>query len=475
MRLLVSSILLGTLFWAAHLRGWAAIIDDPPLFLEVGEQRPLALPSLEKFSVSGDCIRYWRDPRRRLLLLKAVKPGAGTVLIETPGSGTRLRLIRVEQKGRNRSPDLLRALSGLESLEIIDTGPAFVVRGTLRSSTEATLLAMARERFPKEIVDETVLHPEEHFRTEKALRNLIATTPSLSFTSENGEFLVEGSVASEAAALAWKKRIHDVWPLVRTEIHAAASTPSTLYFKIFLLELKRDLLSQFGVDWPLQHPGAVQFNPIRFTGKSTMDLAIHALSERGMARILSSPELVVKAPGQAELFAGGELPIRQRFRFNDSVSWKPFGLTLKIDVKDFGGDRVRIGIETEISHLDLNSRNDEIPGIRSNRIKTLVDGRMGTPLLLSGLLQEDLQERRRGLEWLSDLPILGSLFSSRDFQNHRSELVAILLPHRNPPGSPQTRLNSGLPKGMIPLPRSYMGEEELEAARREKDYPWNVL
>lgn len=453
----------------------ASPAEDPPLFLEVGEQRSIPLPALEKFSVSGECVRFWRDARRNLLLLKALKPGLSTLLLETPGGGTRLRAIRVEQKGRQRPPELLRGLSNLETLEVIDSGPAFVIRGSLRNPAEASVLATLRDRFPREILDETTLDPEWAARSEKALRLLVAEHPSLVLSSENGEFQIEGDAATAAEAAALAKKIHRLQPLVRTEIHTPGSAPSTLYFKIFLLELKRDLLSQFGIDWPLLHPGALQFNPLQFTGKSTMDLAIRALSERGMARILSSPELVVKAPGQAELFAGGELPIRQRSRFNDNVSWKPFGLTLKIDVKDFGGERVKLGIETEISHLDTGTRNDEIPGLRSNRIKTLVDGRMGSPLLLSGLLQEDLSERRRGLEGLSDLPILGPLFSSRDFQNRRSELVAILLPHRKPPESPQTRLQSGLPRGMLPLPRTHLSEDELEAARREGDYPWNVL
>jgi hypothetical protein len=468
-------LLLAALPGTSLCPAFAGRIEDPPLFLEVGEQRPVALPLLEKFSVSGESLRYWRDPRRNLLLLKAAKPGLSTLLIEMPGGGTRSRTIRVEQKGRGRPPELLRAISGLETMEVIDSGPVFVIRGTIRSLPEASLLATIRERFPKDILDETTIEEGWAAASERAIRNLLAGKSSVSLRCENGECLIEGDVATSIEAETLIKRIHAIQPLIRTEIHAAGTAPSTLYFKIFLLELKRDLLSQLGVAWPDLHPGTLQFNPLRLTGKSTMDLAIHALSEKGMARILSSPELVVKAPGQAELFAGGELPIRQRSRFNDNVTWKPFGLSLKIDVKDYGGERVKIGIETEISPLDNDSANDSIPALRSNRIKTLVDGRMGSPPLLSGLLQEDFRERRRGLEGLSNLPVLGPLFSSRDFQNRRSELVAILLPHRNPPASPQSRLQSGLPRGMLPLPRNHLSEDELESARREEDYPWNVL
>jgi len=191
--------------------------------------------------------------------------------------------------------------------------------------------------------------------------------------------------------------------------------------------------------------------------------------------LLSSPELVVKAPGQAELFSGGELPIRQKNRFNESVSWKNFGLTLKIDVKELAGTRVKLSIETEISQIDQNLKTDQIPGLKSNRLKTLVDSELDRPLLLSGLLQEDLQDHRSGLFGLSTIPLIGSLFSSQDYQNKRSELVAILLPHGRPPDSPQSRVQSELPRGFLPLPRDHLNADERGALRASQDYPWNAL
>ena len=184
---------------------------------------------------------------------------------------------------------------------------------------------------------------------------------------------------------------------------------------------------------------------------------------------------MVKAPGQAELFSGGELPIRQKTHFNESVTWKNFGLTLRLDVKEFAGSRVRLSVETEISQIDSSLKTDQIPGLKSNRLKTVVDGELDQPLLLSGLLQEDVQDHRSGLLGLSSIPILGSLFSSEDYQNKRSELVAILLPHGRPPDSPQVRIQSGLPRGFLPLPRDHLNEEEREALQNSKEYPWNVL
>jgi pilus assembly protein CpaC len=125
--------------------------------------------------------------------------------------------------------------------------------------------------------------------------------------------------------------------------------------------------------------------------------------------------------------------------------------------------------------LDASIKNDQIPGIKTNRIKTLVDGNLGKPLLLSGLLQEDLQETRSGLPGLSEIPILGKLFASEDYQNKRSELVAILLPHLSPPESPQERISNEIPKGFLPIPRSHLNFEELMSAKEDEAFPWNLL
>ena len=139
------------------------------------------------------------------------------------------------------------------------------------------------------------------------------------------------------------------------------------------------------------------------------------------------------------------------------------------------GDRVRLNVETELSHLDLAFTNDDIPGVQSNHIKTQVDAPLGKPLLLSGLLQEDITHQMQGLPWLSKIPILGKLFSSELFRKKKSELVAILLPYHTLPPNPMQRISSDIPKGFLPIPRISLTEEELEARKQQKNYPWNIL
>ncbi len=205
-----------------------------------------------------------------------------------------------------------------------------------------------------------------------------------------------------------------------------------------------------------------------------MDLTLQHLEGSGHAKVLSNPELVVRAPGEAELFAGGEIPIQMQNRYYANTTWKNYGLTLRLKVTQAIGDRVRLDIFTEVSHLDSTLGQDKLPGIQSNRMKTQVDARFGVPLLLSGLLQEGTRRDARGLPFLRKIPVLGSLFGSEDYLNERSELVAILYPHSSPPPTalPRSQLN---PRGTPPFPRHWMDPGEERVLRESRDYPWNAL
>ena len=207
-----------------------------------------------------------------------------------------------------------------------------------------------------------------------------------------------------------------------------------------------------------------------------LDVALQALEGEGSARILSSPELVVRAPGEAELFAGGEIPIETSSAYASNVTWKNFGLSLKLNVTATTAEKVRLDIFTEVSHLDQSiSSNSKIPGLQANRMKTQVDARYGVPLLLSGLLQQGTRESARGLPLLRQIPVLGLLFGSDDYLNERSELVAILLPSSSPPPAPLSKIMRYAPKGLLPPPRTWISPEDEKRLRSSNEYPWNAL
>ena len=194
--------------------------------------------------------------------------------------------------------------------------------------------------------------------------------------------------------------------------------------------------------------------------------------------MLSQPELVVRAPGDAELCAGGELPIKTNTQYSSQLFWKSYGLTLKLHVTEVTSKQVRADVFTEVSHLDQSNTLDDLPIVQANRMKTQVDAEIGKPLLLSGLLQQDSREQAKGLPFLRKLPVLGKLFESRDYLEARSELVAVLYPTFNLQlentqkwSTPGTRF----PRGIAPIPRISSPTLKRAVQKEIDNNPWVVF
>ncbi len=442
--------------------------EKPPLFLKLGEQRLLSLPPLDRYSVSGTAIRYTRLPLQNQLLIKAVAKGFSTFLITHNGETT-TQSIRVESIPDTIYPKaFLQALNMLESTETIDGGSHMILRGEVKNPKEALAIAHLKRNFFTFIIDETHISPIWFEQNKSQITEALKSYPQLSLDSRENMILIQGAVPNQTTAQAIQKKIRAIQPLAEFEIQTFQGFSPTLYFKVFLLEVQKEFTSHLGTE-------ITQPFPLQSIFSQSLSASIHALSERGMVRVLSAPELVVKSPGQAELFAGGEMPIRLRSRISDNVIWKNIGLALKLDVKEYNGENVRLTIETEMNHQNKAMSIDEIPSIKTNRIKTTVEGKMGRPLLLSGLLQEDTRDKIRGIYGISEIPIIGKLFGSEDFQKNRSELVAVLLPQREPPKEPMQRISSDIPKGFLPLPRNHISAHAVEQLQSNREYPWNVL
>jgi Flp pilus assembly secretin CpaC len=461
----------------------------PTLILGQGEQRLLRIPGLVRYSLGGSSIRAMHPPKtfktapgaqKETLLIKGIAAGMSDLWVWKTDGTTEHRAIRVERlKAEDRNPALERALEKLREVEVLYSGRGTILRGKITSLEESASVAALLQVFPKEIHDET--EPSEELLAE-AQRQLNRWLQSSGYSTKlriekRGQALwLRGNIDRPSEVSSIRKQSRALFPLIQTDVEALPDQAPTIYFRVFLLELRRNEFQSLGLAWPGSIMGAFQVTTGAIHDLLQIDLALQQLEGKGSARILSNPELVVRAPGEAELFAGGELPIQTQSRYYSNVSWKNYGLTLRLKVTHSTGDRVRLDIFTEVSHLDQHhGSSDHLPAIQSNRMKTQVDARFGTPLLLSGLLQQGTREEAKGLPFLRGIPVLGKLFGSEDYLNERSELVAILYPHSAPPDAPMDKIHGLTPKGFIPPPRDWISPQEERALRASPEFPWNAL
>ncbi|MCM2322178.1 MAG: hypothetical protein NDJ90_02845 [Oligoflexia bacterium] len=467
----------------------ATAAEKAPLILGQGEQRLLKFPGLLRYSVGSDAIRVIPLPRQfesaeaEHLLLKGVEQGSSDLWVWKQDGSSEHRAVRVEKLPRGElKPGLEKALGALEEAEVQVTGSGVVLRGEIHTLSESARLVALSEAYATEVHNETELAPALLEQGERRLSDWLRKARrggALRLEKQEGSLALLGTIDRAADQQAIRKKARALFPAVVFQLDALPDDSPTVHFKVFLLELKRDRLQSLGLTWPALQEGAFRITSTGIQNLLQLDVALQALEGEGSARILSNPELVVRAPGEAELFSGGELPIHTRGRSFSNVTWKNFGLMLKLKVTHTTAERVRLDISTEVSHLDPSLSLDALPGIQANRMKTQVDARYGTPLLLSGLLQQGLQRKARGLPLLRQIPVLGALFGSEDYLNEKSELVAILLPSTVPPPAPIHRLGNAVslrgPAGPVPPPRNWVSPAEERRLRSSPEFPWNVF
>lgn len=454
-------------------------IELPPLVLGQGEQRLIKIPGLRRFSIGQPLVRAVKPPSEtsdsERLLLRGMAPGITDLW--TWGLETGHRSVIVEPWQPVHDP-FQAALSKLEEIEIIALADQAVLRGSIHSKQEALRVYAIKKKFPAQVEDLTILAEPLVQDLKAELVTLLhkeGLADKVELKSSLDRITVISLTPDKKIQKQIEERVKRISPLIAFERESYADEAPTIFFRVFILAIKIGDIRSLGVGWPPEIPAALHATPFSIQNQLNLDLSIRALASQGSAKILSKPELAVRAPGEAELFAGGELPIRIQTKFTSTVIWKNFGLNLKLKTEKLAMSRIRLEISTEVSHLDSGIALEDIPGLRTNRMKTQIEAELGTPLLLSGLLQKDERKETTGVPLLKNIPVLGSLFGIQTTESEQSELVAILLPSREPPNTSPQSIDPSLPKGPWPPPRNWISADRLKSLKASREYPWNAF
>jgi len=169
-----------------------------------------------------------------------------------------------------------------------------------------------------------------------------------------------------------------------------------------------------------------------------VDTSFDLLETQGMLRTLAEPNLLAVSGEPASMLAGGEYPV---LAVSDdgsdgtvSVEYKPFGVSLAFLPVVMGPGRIWLKVSTEVSALSAQNAvtvpfGDDsftILGLQTRRANSTIELPSGGGIMIAGLLQDDIENTINGVPGLMDLPILGTLFRSTEFQRNETELVIIV-------------------------------------------------
>ncbi|PBB25612.1 secretin [Mesorhizobium sp. WSM4312] len=177
----------------------------------------------------------------------------------------------------------------------------------------------------------------------------------------------------------------------------------------------------------------------------SIDIAIKALEERGLARRLAEPNLIARSGETASFLAGGEFPIPvSEDNGKISVSYKKYGVSLDFTPTVLKDGLVSLDIAPEVSSIDASSSYNigtiSVPGFIVRRARTSVDLKNGQSFMIAGLLQSQNDITTSRIPGLGKMPVLGALFSSKSYQRRETDLVIIVTPYLVKPVDPSKKM-----------------------------------
>jgi len=240
--------------------------------------------------------------------------------------------------------------------------------------------------------------------------------------------------------------------------------------KVTVAEVSRNIIKQLGIDLTANlnyGTSVVNFtntNPFTALGRplvagnqtqasfgspASVTATLRAMEGAGVVRTLAEPNLTAISGESATFIAGGEFPVPAGYACDPvtrvcttQISFKKFGISLNFTPVVMTEGRISLRVMTEVSELSNdnsitltqalsnNSSNSlTIPSIKTRRAETTLEIPSGGAMAMAGLIADQTKQAINGLPGLSQLPVLGTLFRSRDYVNNQTELMVLVTPY----------------------------------------------
>ena len=228
--------------------------------------------------------------------------------------------------------------------------------------------------------------------------------------------------------------------------------------KVTVAEVARDVVKQLGIDLSgsLNYGTAVvnfnTSNPFSASGAplsssnlmgqfgnltgTHVNATLRAMERAGVIHTLAEPNLTAVSGETASFLVGGEFPYSTpptSVGAAPGFDYKKFGVTLTFTPVVLAAGRISLKVLTEVSELSpensVTIAGTSLPGLKTRRAETVVELPSGGSLAMAGMIQEQTKQAINGIPGLLQIPVLGTLFKSRDYINHQSELMVLVTPY----------------------------------------------
>ena len=283
------------------------------------------------------------------------------------------------------------------------------------------------------------------------VKDLLAGEPGISVKQVDGHVLIEGDYSNPQTATRIAA-LQQIYPQIVNTVPVpdqpspAVKKERMVYMEVRVVEILRSSLRNLGVNWDAQADGPVlgvtlggaknalkPTNSAFFGISSNLRSRLDVMERSGESWTLAEPTVSCKSGGSAKFTVGGEIPVPVAAALGtQTVIYKEYGVIMEFKpVADDKGN-VSSTIVAEVSQPDsqfTNVNNNGLVAFTKTRTETEVSLRENQTLVISGLLKNAGNRSVNGIPGAKDIPVLGNLFKSKQFQNERTELVVMVTPH----------------------------------------------
>jgi pilus assembly protein CpaC len=223
--------------------------------------------------------------------------------------------------------------------------------------------------------------------------------------------------------------------------------------RVTVAEIRREIVKQLGVsfngtgpngsltlDNPFAINGAVATSEATlnwFKGSGELSATLRAFERQGVAHTLAEPNVTAVSGETAKFMAGGTIPILNSVQCQPICQYgfiqQPYGVTLNFTPVVLSQGRIQLRIATEVTDVDPSTQvtfsGISIPGFRTRSNTTTVELPSGGSIASAGLISTQTEQAINGFPALMNVPILGALFRSRDYQRNETELLIVVTPY----------------------------------------------
>jgi pilus assembly protein CpaC len=223
---------------------------------------------------------------------------------------------------------------------------------------------------------------------------------------------------------------------------------------VTIAEIRREIIKQLGVNlsgsgpngsFTLDNPFAINgavtpsggmLNWVK--GSQSLNATLQAFERQGVAHTLAEPTVTAVSGEGAKFLAGGTVPIVSGESCSGgactpNLVQQPYGVTLNFTPVVLSQGRIQLRIATEVTDVDdsvqVTFAGIAVPGFRTRNNTTTVELPSGGSIASAGLISTQTQQAINGFPALMNVPILGALFRSRDYQRNETELLIVVTPY----------------------------------------------